>query len=233
MSMAGSVPHYHRHMIVIDPHGNAETWPKKLESSDHVIAQYNQVVEPLNHAKNPKALIMAAAYPAKMSSLFAAEPASDFHDVLVFPENVRVTNVQRHDVEFLAMHLLSPTLDMDGLSARFHVAPLTGHHVFVCAHAQRDFRCACAGPKLIDWFHAKQPDDWTVYACSHFGGHRFAGNCIIYPEGHWYGLVNEPSDVDRLIAAVAIDKQPVVGSLWRGCIGETKAAQLQMHETRQ
>ncbi|RQM25927.1 hypothetical protein B5M09_000142 [Aphanomyces astaci] len=48
-------------------------------------------------------------------------------------------------------------------------------------------------------------------------------------EGHWYGLVNDPSDVDSVVHAVTVDKQPVVPSLWRGGINASKATQLALH----
>ncbi|KAF0704778.1 hypothetical protein AaE_014761 [Aphanomyces astaci] len=220
-------------MFVVDNNRNAEAWPKKLEdSSSHVISKYHHVVEPLNHAKNPKQLIMAAAYPVEQAADTiddACNTSTDVHDVLVFPDNIRIAGVRDSDVSFVATHLLDEVVDLASLRSRLVVSELQGHHVFVCAHTQRDFRCACAGPKLIEWFQAKRPQDWTVFASSHYGGHRFAGNCIVYPEGHWYGLVNDPSDVDRVVHAVTVDKQPVVPSLWRGCINASKATQLALH----
>lgn len=26
-----------------------------------------------------------------------------------------------------------------------------------------------------------------LWECSHIGGHKYAGNIIVYPEGDWYG----------------------------------------------
>lgn len=64
---------------------------------------------------------------------------------------------------------------------------ITGCHVFVCAHASRDARCGSCGPPLVLAFQAvvqAKGLEKTVHvrACSHVGGHAFAGNVIIYME---------------------------------------------------
>ncbi|RHY92953.1 hypothetical protein DYB37_000529 [Aphanomyces astaci] len=101
---------------------------------------------------------MAAAYPVEQAADTiddASNTSTDVHDVLVFPDNIRIASVR----------------DSDG-----------------------------AGP-----------------------------SSTVFVEGHWYGLVNDPSDVDRVVHAVTVDKQPVVPSLWRGCINASKATQLALH----
>ncbi|CAK4159245.1 unnamed protein product [Aphanomyces euteiches] len=226
MSMAASVPYFRRHVIVMDAQGNAEAWPKKLEMSDHVLSQYARAIEPLNEATDPKPLGIAAAYPTNAQLSLASQ---DTHEVLVFPENIRVSNVREGDIEFLTKHLLAESVDIAALEAKLCVTKLTGHHAFVCAHANRDYRCACAGPKLIEWLQTKTPQDWTIYASSHYGGHRFAGNCIVYPEGHWYGMLNKPEDVDKLVQAFTGDGELALESLWRGCTGMTKESQLKLY----
>ena len=35
-------------------------------------------------------------------------------------------------------------------------------------------------------------------ATSHVGGHKYAGNVIVYPEGVWYGYVR-PDDAGRIV----------------------------------
>lgn len=74
---------------------------------------------------------------------------------------------------------------------------LNGSYVFVCSHGSRDRRCGVCGPALVSRFreeielrglHGKV----TVSPCSHVGGHKYAGNVIIFgPDfsgaisGHW------------------------------------------------
>ncbi|XP_068336210.1 altered inheritance of mitochondria protein 32-like [Pyrus communis] len=71
----------------------------------------------------------------------------------------------------------------------------------VCAHGSRDNRCGVCGPVLIDKFQVEAElrglmNQVFVTACSHIGGHKYAGNLIIYSPGsdgsitgHWYGYV--------------------------------------------
>lgn len=73
---------------------------------------------------------------------------------------------------------------------------LKGWFVFVCCHGSRDRRCGVCGPPVVNRFreeiethnlHGKV----SVSPCSHIGGHRFAGNVIIFGNikgkvtGHW------------------------------------------------
>lgn len=74
---------------------------------------------------------------------------------------------------------------------------LAGSHVFVCAHGSRDVRCGVCGPVLIEKLNEEielrgLKDQVSVTACSHIGGHKYAGNVIIYSPGpdekmmgHW------------------------------------------------
>lgn len=76
---------------------------------------------------------------------------------------------------------------------------LRGSYVFVCSHGSRDRRCGVCGPPLISRFreeidlHGLQ-GKVSVRPCSHIGGHKYAGNVIIFGSsinkevtGHWYG----------------------------------------------
>ncbi|KAL3619105.1 hypothetical protein CASFOL_036675 [Castilleja foliolosa] len=68
---------------------------------------------------------------------------------------------------------------------------LTGSYVFVCAHNNRDRRCGVCGPILIEKFKEligskDLQNQILVAACSHIGGHKYAGNVIIFsanPDG--------------------------------------------------
>ena len=79
---------------------------------------------------------------------------------------------------------------------------LKGSHIFVCAHGSRDVRCGVCGPVLMDKFNEEiqlrgLKDQISVLACSHIGGHKYAGNVIIFSPGsdgkimgHWLVLTS-------------------------------------------
>lgn len=74
---------------------------------------------------------------------------------------------------------------------------LQGCYVFVCCHAAKDLRCGTCGPPLVERFkHEIELSGLKrkvfVYPCSHLGGHKYAGNVIIFGTGvdgqvtgHW------------------------------------------------
>lgn len=76
--------------------------------------------------------------------------------------------------------------------------PLTGSHVFICAHGSRDKRCGVCGPPLRERFNREISqrglgEQVFVNYCSHIGGHKYAGNVIVFRRdggsgdvsGHW------------------------------------------------
>jgi len=63
-------------------------------------------------------------------------------------------------------------------------------YVFVCTHKMRDKRCGVLGLILAEQFQKSLRDRQldgkvTVRKISHVGGHKYAGNIILYPSGDW------------------------------------------------
>jgi hypothetical protein len=148
------------------------------------------------------------------------------YDLLVFPDGVRYRGVREADLNALIEdHLVG-----DRVSERIHHERLSGHHVFVCTHGNRDPRCGMCGPPLVDGLcealeaHGLS-DSVTVRGASHVGGHRFAGNVLIYPGGDWYGYVT-PQDVPRIVERHIVGGEILV-DLWRGRMGLTPQEQLE------
>lgn len=77
---------------------------------------------------------------------------------------------------------------------------LSDSYVFVCSHGSRDRRCGVCGPALVNRFKEEIEiygfqGKVSVSPCSHVGGHKYAGNVIIFGtdaggsiSGHWYHL---------------------------------------------
>ncbi|CAN0277527.1 unnamed protein product, partial [Hapterophycus canaliculatus] len=78
--------------------------------------------------------------------------------------------------------------------------------VLVCTHMSRDKRCGRAGPQVVGEMRKALaergvgPEEIAVRGSSHFGGHKYAGVLIIYPQGDWFGLVSKRN------AAAIVDK---------------------------
>ncbi|OMO69327.1 Sucraseferredoxin-like protein [Corchorus olitorius] len=146
-------------------------------------------------------------------------------DVLIFPDMIKYKGLTDSDVDGFVEDALVNGKPWDSRVPE----TLTGSYVFVCAHGSRDKRCGVCGPALIEKFNAEiesrgLKDQVFVSACSHIGGHKYAGNLIIYsPDsegklmGHWYGYVT-PSDVPELLDQ-HIAKGQIIERLWRGQLG--------------
>jgi len=144
--------------------------------------------------------------------------ASPGYDILVFPDLVRYLGVQEGDFGALVEdHLLG-----NQVSDRIPHRPVTGHHLLVCVHAARDVRCGVCGPPLVEGFISALEargleNQVAVHRSSHVGGHKYAGNVLIYPGGDWYGYVT-PADVPRIVDRHILEGE-VVWDLWRGRLG--------------
>lgn len=98
--------------------------------------------------------------------------------------------------------------------------------ILVCAHMQRDVRCGVIGQAILEeisnWKsnnESKLSNPIQSYACSHIGGHAFAGNLIIYPSGDWYGRIT-PCLVQQLLDAHILQKK-IIKKHYRGSIGKS------------
>lgn len=90
--------------------------------------------------------------------------------------------------------------------------PLAGPLVLVCAHGKRDPCCARNGPPVYDELR-RGPLGHAVWQSSHLGGHRFAANVVLLPEGLMFGRVS-PASASALVEryrAGEIDLEPYRG----------------------
>lgn len=68
------------------------------------------------------------------------------------------------------------------IASIFNVSPVSQPIVLICGHMERDKRCGVYGPILLEQFNRHLPPtaNPTATLVSHIGGHRFAGNVVIY-----------------------------------------------------
>lgn len=199
--LADTVKPYARHALVCT---GTTVWPARLEDAPGLLGRMARDVRDLRGVEEA---------PPKLTATDAASKGPD-PDVLVFPDGVRYEGVdEARWREILDRHLVrgEPAEAVPRES-------LGGRHVFVCVHAERDPRCGRCGPPLVAALReaaaAAGLADVRVLATSHVGGHKYAGNVIVYPEGVWYGYV-EPDDAPRLVGEHLVGGR-VVTELLRG-----------------
>lgn len=213
--LAGTAISYDRHVILC--YKTHEAWPSRVESSD-------------NH---PFPKLLAAALKARKNdipvktllTICEGREGTELSDgdVLLFPEMVKYRGLKEPDINsFVDEVIVNRKQWSTGIQEK-----MTGSHIFVCAHSNRDKRCGFCGPILIKKFKEEVElrglKNVFISACSHVGGHKYAGNLIIYSVqdnkvcGHWYGYVS-PNDVAELLDD-HIGKGQIIQRIWRGKMG--------------
>ena len=247
--LVGPVKHHDTHAFLV--HGDAASWPQKEfeVDGDAATALHEALREAAGAFKSGVHQFSPGASEAGKVKLNLSEDGARSHpgdapgDVLMFPQ------MRRHR---LGPHLASSPdavaafvrdVVVSGAANRSSSGePLRGAHVFVCTHAARDARCGLCGPALIDTFRdevrrAGLADVVAVRGCSHTGGHKYAGNVLVFvpaggvpnrrdddgddarasSKGIWYGYVT-PASVREVIERTIRDGE-VIPRLWRGSLG--------------
>ncbi|CAA0815397.1 Sucrase/ferredoxin-like family protein [Striga hermonthica] len=212
--LVGTVEMYERHVFLC--YKNPQVWPPRIEA-----AEFDRL---------PR--ILAAALAARKSDMKRETRLTicEGHDgtetsngdVLIFPDMIRYRRLTHFDVDTFVEEVLVK----DGEWLPGSPETLRGWYIFVCCHGSRDQRCGVCGPSVISKFQNEIElrgiqGKVSVSPCSHIGGHKYAGNVIIFgPKevtGHWYGYVM-PEDVPLLLEQ-HIGKGEIVDFLWRGQMG--------------
>lgn len=183
--LENTVKSYRRHFLVCT---GANEWPARLEDADGLLGQMARDAYALREAPRHAPKLTATDEPTSGTGL----------DLLVFPDAIRYQSVGPESWPAIVHDHLERGRQCEDVGA----TPLIGRHVFVCTHAARDDRCGTCGPPLIEALKealaSRGVEDVTVRATSHVGGHKYAGNVLIYPEGVWYGYV-AIADVPRIV----------------------------------
>lgn len=183
-TLADTVKPYHRHLLACT---GTRDWPARIEEAEGLLGRAARDVREASDAERSGTKLTATDEPSEGGGL----------DLLVFPEALRYRGVDEAAWE----EILRSHVKGGRPSAVVPAVALPGRHVFVCVHGRRDDRCGCWGPPIVAALReacAEAGIDVPVRATSHVGGHKYAGNLIVYPEGVWYGYVR-PADAQRLV----------------------------------
>ncbi|KAJ7553817.1 hypothetical protein O6H91_06G114600 [Diphasiastrum complanatum] len=229
-ALVGSVAFYERHVFLC--YKEAQSWPPQVEAAD-----FDRLPRHLVAALRARRNDMP-----KKTRLTICEGRDGTDscngDVFIFPDMLKYRSLTHFDVDTFVEEVLVRGKEWNPGKPEH----LTGSHIFVCAHANRDARCGHCGPILIERFKeeiAKCGLKGKVFvrACSHVSGHKYAGNVIVYSSqakdgvtGHWYGYVT-PNDVNDLLH-LHIGKGQIVERLWRGQLGLKEEEQKQAQQIR-
>ncbi|GAB4845915.1 hypothetical protein Ancab_024921 [Ancistrocladus abbreviatus] len=229
-SVVGTVQYYDRHVFLC--YKNPRNWPPRIEA-----AEFDRLPRLLSAALAARKGDMKKETRLTICEGHDGTETSN-GDVLIFPDMIRYRRLTHFDVDTFVEEVLIK----DGEWLPGTPEKLKGFYVFICCHGSRDRRCGVCGPPLVTRFkeevelHGLQ-GKVSVSPCSHIGGHKYAGNVIIFGSninaqvtGHWYGYV-APEDVPVLLEQHII-KGEIVEQLWRGQMGLSEDDQKKAQELR-
>jgi hypothetical protein len=98
--------------------------------------------------------------------------------------------------------------------------PVEGPFYAVCTHGKRDACCAANGRPVHRALERLAPG--RAWETSHLGGHRFAANVLVLPEGVMYGRVDH-AHTSTLVETHT--RGAIVPALWRGRSAHPQPAQ--------
>ncbi|KAF9334733.1 hypothetical protein BG006_001602 [Podila minutissima] len=214
----GSAPTYKRHLLICTG-VPAPDWTKKPELSD----PYHNLL--MTAVRGQEVKVNWTDEPSSSPSLSDLPPTKGpRHDLILFPDNIKFSNVRYEAFRDLARYLekhpigtLRPSLETQAGSSQdgtitTELVPGSGEPialtllrepsaVLVCVHGSRDCRCGDHGGELYTILRdmvamTGLSQSIKVYGISHIGGHKFAPNTIMYPSGDWHGKLSVLDSVD-------------------------------------
>ncbi|XP_024960365.1 uncharacterized protein LOC112500974 [Cynara cardunculus var. scolymus] len=228
--LVGTVKYYERHVFLC--YKKPQVWPPRIEA-----AEFDRLPRLLSAALTSRKGDMKRQTRLTICEGHDGTETSN-GDVLIFPDMIRYRRLTHFDVDTFVEEVLVK----DGEWLPGSPEALRGSYIFVCAHGARDKRCGICGPALVSRFKDEielrgHQSKVSVRPCSHIGGHKYAGNVIIFGSnnhgkvtGHWYGYVM-PDDVPTLLEQ-HIEKGEIVDWLWRGQMGLSEDDQKKAQEQR-
>ncbi|XP_047980621.1 uncharacterized protein LOC125222174 [Salvia hispanica] len=228
--LVGTVELYDRHVFLC--YKNPQVWPPRIEAAE--FDRLPRLLAAALAARNPSMLLQTRLTICEGHD--GTETSNG--DVLIFPDMIRYRRLTHFDVDTFVEEVLVKNGEWLPGSPEH----LRGWYIFVCCHGSRDRRCGVCGPSIISKFKTEielrdLQGKVSVSPCSHIGGHKYAGNVIIFGPnmkkevtGHWYGYVM-PEDVPLLLEQ-HIGKGEIVDFLWRGQMGLSEEEQKKTQELR-
>lgn len=261
----GTVKEYQQHILIQTAPLSSDSSAKELHSNHgcwwpSVVEKHPAVIEAVAAAAISQGNIKVTTYEESTRDTFL-EAGRPVCDLRIYPAGVQYLDLPINKVrQVTAAHMDTSLPDDDGddgeaenslqLEAVQHLQqPLNGLHLYVCCHGSRDTRCGKLGRGLVNTLDSliqKQQLQSVVQVlkCSHVGGHKYAGNVLVYGamspcDGDWFGGVNDSNAAEFLSGVLDAEvgseggaEESALRHLWRGRMGTSKQEQLDLYMGR-
>ncbi|CAE6516362.1 unnamed protein product [Rhizoctonia solani] len=251
--LPGTAPEHTFHLILQTPHP-PRTWPPKLQDASPLLRDISALLKQhggiVNFAWAPSLSENQTEGTSLADHVWEeSDKPESYKGILYSPNRDPYTMpvVSKSSLPELSSIIPRP-LQSPGTfgppNPRSSVAKMID--VYVCTHGSRDCRCGDIGGEMVQALRAmKRPDvrvfdighalramkrpDVRVFDIGHVGGHKWAGNVIVFPSGDWYGNLR-PEDMPQLAEHITgPDRIEPWWAHWRGRMGLTKDMQAALH----
>lgn len=181
--LAGSAPSYQA-QLVLHSGQSQEAWPKQIDDISPVHAEVCKLAAPGQKLEG-----VGIGFSARRSGHKSAPDQGETLSATLYPG--------MHDIPFPVTAAAIPKLadyvaeEVAKQSKLELVAPgeTKETHIYVCTHGARDCRCGEVGGRLYEALQSevrrRRLTDVHICQIAHIGGHKWAGNAIVYPSGDW------------------------------------------------
>ncbi|GAB5587009.1 hypothetical protein Unana1_01909 [Umbelopsis nana] len=239
--LLGSTKPYSRHVLIAT--GKSD-WASHIDEEKGTVAA--ALLEHMDKVSKPFRIVTTNT---SLNATHSTVPNST--DIIVLPDNILVANVTPANVaQFYDLFLATPlptktNTDLPDLKGHTEFSVMKNMYtsmILICSHRRRDKRCGVTAPILAQEFdHVLRQKDIhegeggaALVMVSHIGGHKFAGNVILYTHegrrGIWYGRVNAchcESIVDQTLIGGKVIKEFYRGSMTHSFDDGKSTAELQ------
>ncbi|KAL4424972.1 hypothetical protein ABPG77_002857 [Micractinium sp. CCAP 211/92] len=263
----GSVSEYHQHVLLQLPRPEANGssssaedssggtwWPPLIEKEPAVVAAFSAVAKNEDLIGGTVKITAFDDVPGGSGQPTSSAPPPGSCNLVAFPAGLRW--------EGLALDLVGSAVAMataidpqrlqltqaQRKALNDRMVPVPSLSLFVCCHAARDARCGAAGPPLAAALQRLTRERGLaqhvqVFQTSHIGGHKYAGNVVVYGamhpcDGDVFGGVTAACADAFLDAFMGVELgvdggagDPALRPFWRGRMGLSKLEQRDLFES--
>ncbi|CAE7195139.1 unnamed protein product [Rhizoctonia solani] len=233
--LAGTTPEHSFHLVLQTPY-SPRTWPSKLQDASPLLRDISALLKQHGGIVNFAWAPPVSDNQTEMSSANDVWQESDkpesYKGILYSPNRDPYTMpaVSKSSLPELSSIIPRPLQSPGAFgppNPRSSGAKMID--VYVCTHGARDCRCGDIGGEIAQALRAMKRPDLRVFDIGHIGGHKWAGNVIVFPLGDWYGNLR-PEDVPRFVEHITgPDRIEPWWAHWRGRMGLTKDIQGALH----
>jgi hypothetical protein len=184
----GSATNYQTYILVECP----QPWAYDAFNSKWVPNNLQQLVEEVSRAKLPvRFLLISNDLSHKV----------DYTTLLIYQRQKEGLSqgFKKHEFKLPHIEQVAPVVKqcLSGKMPELEIETNITRDILVCTHGSHDQCCARYGNSF--YFHATttianlELNDVRIWKASHLGGHRFAPTAIDFPDGRYYGFLDQES----------------------------------------